>query len=143
MSKGAYIRLLCITQSHNTDNINMAKLPVEIVRIGNSFSKEIEDVIELLNKTQKEIQFSLLSTSDEEKFQLLNYKEAFVDELLDKIDKIRKDLKGYHPFVIALSSGHLKGEYDNLFGSCESENGVAIFTFHNVPDIIIPKAKIK
>lgn len=121
----------------------MAKLPVEIVRIGNSFNKEIEDVLELLNKTQKEIQFSLLSTSDEEKFQLLNYKEADVDEQLDKIDKIRNDLKGYHPFVIALSGGHLKSEYINLFGSCESEKGVAIFTFHNVPETIIPTAKIK
>jgi predicted nucleotide-binding protein len=121
----------------------MAKLPVEIVRIGNNFNKEIEEVIELMNNTQKEIHFSLLSTSDEERFQLLNYKDADVDEQLDKIDKIRNDLKGYHPFVIALSGGHLKSEYTNLFGSCTSEKGVAIFTFHNVPDIIIPKSKIK
>jgi predicted nucleotide-binding protein len=121
----------------------MAKLPIEIVRIGNDFNKEIEEVIDLINKTQQEICFSLLSTSDEEKFQLLNYKDADVDEQLDKIGKIRNDLKGYHPYVIAVSGGHLRSKYNNLFGSCKSVKGIAIFTFHNVPDIIIPKSKIK
>lgn len=121
----------------------MAKLPIEIVRIGNKFSTEIEEVIDLLNNAQKEIQFSLLSTSDEEKFQFLNYKEADVDEQIKEIDKIRNDLKGYHPFIIALCGGHLTNEYNNLFGSCQAKKGVAIFTFHNVPEIIIPTAKIK
>lgn len=121
----------------------MAKLPIEVVRIGNKFSKEIEQTIDLLNNTQREIQFSLLSTSDEEKFQILNYKEADVDEQIIKIDKIRNDLKGYHPFVIVLCDCHLKSEYSNLFGSCKAERGVAIFTFHNVPEIIIPTTKIK
>ena len=122
----------------------MAKLPIEIVRIGNNVEKEIDEVIELLNNTQKEIQFSVLSVSDEEKFQILNFNEVDVDEQLEKIEKIRDELKGYHPFMIAITNSHLVcDEYDNLFGSCISEKGLAIFTFYNVPDVIIPTDKIK
>lgn len=122
----------------------MAKLPVEIARIGNEFDKEIESVIELLNSFQKEIFFSLLSISEEEKFQILNFKEVDCDEQLDKILKIRNDLKGFHPYLIVTSSSYLKNnKYDNLFGGCDPDEGVALFTFKNVTDTIIAKDKIK
>lgn len=122
----------------------MAKLPVEIVRIGNHFNKEIEEAVSLIDNIQKEIQFSILPNSDEEKFQVLDFKQADANELLEKIKKIRGDLKGFHPYLIVVSNIFLSGEeYTNLFGEAHPEDGVAIFTFNNVPEIIIPTDKIK
>ena len=121
----------------------MAKLPIEIVRIGNSYSKNIENVIALLNQTQKEIQFSLLSSNEEEKFQLLDFKKADCNELIESIKTIRNELKGYHPYLVAITNTDLyNDEYTNLFGTCHSEKGVAIFTFNNVAELIIPEDKI-
>ncbi|MGY3090265.1 hypothetical protein ACVWYF_003320 [Hymenobacter sp. UYAg731] len=122
----------------------MAKLPVEIVRIGGTFNKEIEETVFLLDNLQKEIHFSMLSTADEEKFQLLDFKEANADDILGKIKKIRNDLKGFHPYLIVISNTFLSGkEYSNLFGEAHPEEGVAIFTFNGVPETIIPVEKIK
>jgi predicted nucleotide-binding protein len=122
----------------------MAKLPVEIVRIGKSFFKEIEEVVPLIDNIQKEIQFSILPAVDEVKFQLLDFKQADANELLEKIKKIRSELKGYHPYLIVISNIYLSGNgYTNLFGEAHPEEGIAVFTFNNVPDIIIPTNKIK
>ena len=66
----------------------MAKLPVEIVRIGNTFHKEIEETVALLDNIQKEIQYSILPSVDEEKFQLLDFKQADANELLEKIKAV-------------------------------------------------------
>lgn len=121
----------------------MAQLPVEIARIGNAFSEEIEAVVELFNNTQKEIRFSILSNSDEEKFQLLDFKQADTHELLDKIGRIRSELKGFHPYLLIITSTSLSNKlYDNLFGEAYPENGVAVFTFNNIADIIIPTRNI-
>jgi predicted nucleotide-binding protein len=46
--------------------------------------------------------------------------------------------------LIVISNAFLSGEkYNNLFGEAHPEDGVAIFTFNNVPEIIIPTEKIK
>ncbi len=73
----------------------MAKVPIEIVRIGNSFHKEIEEVVSLLESSQTEFQLSLLRPAEEGKFRLLEFKQAFADELLTKVKKVRNDLKGF------------------------------------------------
>lgn len=122
----------------------MAKLPIEILRIGNTFQNEIAETIILLNSSQNEIEFSLLSAADEEKFQLLNYQDTDCDKLLSEINTIRSQIKGYHPYLICITNSHLKGgKYKNLFGNNDNDKGLAIFTFNNVPDIIIPTNKIK
>lgn len=118
----------------------MAKLPIEIVRIGKLFHQDVAETISLLNLSQKEIEFSLLPDIDEEKFQLLDFRAAEALELLDKIKKIQNELKGYHPYLIVVTNIEFTG---NLFGEARPEEGLAVFTFRNIPNIIIPTPKIK
>jgi predicted nucleotide-binding protein len=122
----------------------MAKLPVEIVRIGKSFHGEIAEVVSLIDNIQKEFEFSILPSADEGKFQLLDFKQADANELLEKIKKIRSDLKGFHPYLVVISSIDLSSNGNtDLLGQAHPENGVAVFTFNNVPEIVIPTNKIK
>lgn len=122
----------------------MAKVPVEIVRIGKALQKEIEEVVLLLNSSQTEFNLSLLLPAEEAKFRLLEFKQAYVDELLKKVKKVRDDLKGFHPFVIAVSDTTLlRGDDTIICGNAYPENGVALFSFHNIGETVVPINKIK
>lgn len=122
----------------------MAKVPVEIVRIGKSFHKEIEEVVCLLDNAQTEFQLSLLRPVEEGKFRLLEFKQAHADELLTKVKKVRNDLKGFHPYIIAISdTALLRSDNSSVCGDAYPENGIALFTFNNVVEAVVPINKVK
>jgi len=122
----------------------MAKVPIEIVRIGNSFQKEIEEVVCLLDNIQTEFQLSLLRPAEEGKFRLLEFKQAFADELLTKVKKVRSDLKGFHPYLIAVSdTSLLRSDNSNVCGDAYPEQGVALFTFKHAVETVVPINKVK
>lgn len=74
---------------------------------------------------------------------MLAYKQASSKEFMDKMESIRTDIGGYHPFVIAVVDTKLEGQkFSNIFGSNRAEKGVAVFTVDNVDDVILPKEKI-
>ena len=52
-------------------------------------------------------------------------------------------IKGYHPFVIAITDSNLVGDkYLNIFGQDNGEDGLAVFTTNNVDNVIIPHDKM-
>jgi len=121
----------------------MAKIPIEIIRIGNNYHDEIKEAIDIANAEQEEFIFSFLKPEEERKFKSLNFEFGKVYELIPLIRDLRKDLKGYHPFTIFIVDGELEDEeYSNLFGSGKPPEGLFIFTGKNVPEVIIPKDKM-
>jgi hypothetical protein len=59
------------------------------------------------------------------------------------MEMLRSQIKGYHPFLIAIVDADLEGErYGNLFAANTSAKGLGIVTIANVPDIILPAERI-
>lgn len=121
----------------------MAKIPIEIIRIGKEYHSEIDSAIKIANDNQDEFVYDYLKPKQERKFSTLNFGKGKVQELIPILRQMRKELKGFHPFTIFVVDGELEDEeYSNLFGSGEPEEGLFIFTWNNVPDIIIPNDKM-
>ena len=124
----------------------MIKYPLEIVRIGNDFSNEIEESIELINHMQKEFEIRLADQAIEEQFQVLAFREVYADEILNKIIGIKNNLKGYHPNLLVITNSQVKIdgiEESSIFANTQAGLGASIITSCHVPDIIIPKEKMK
>jgi predicted nucleotide-binding protein len=121
----------------------MARIPIEIIRIGKEYHTEIDSAIGIANENQDEFVFSYVKPEQERKFSTLNFAKGKVQELIPILRQMRKELKGFHPFTIFVVDGELEDEeYSNLFGSGEPEEGLFILTWNNVPDIIIPNNKM-
>ena len=124
----------------------MIKFPLEIIRIGNSFAREIEESVELINNMQSEFEIQLAESTVEAEFQILNFREAYADELLGKIQKIKSGLKGYHPNLLVVTGTQLKldgNDESSLYANTLSEVGTSVVTHCHVPDIIIPIDRMK
>lgn len=124
----------------------MIKYPLEIIRIGNEYSKEIYESIVLINNMQNEFDVQIAESKIEEEFQILAFREVFADEILDKIITIKNGLKGYHPHLAVITNAQIKIDgvkQSSLFANTSPEIGASIFTTCHVPDIIIPKEKMK
>jgi len=85
----------------------------------------------------------LLKDNESKAFRTLAYKQASVKDVLDKMEMVRNDIGGFHPYIIALVDTKLDGaKFSNVFGSHRAENGVAVFTIANIDDTIFPNEKI-
>lgn len=124
----------------------MIKFPIEIIRIGNEFSKEIEESVVLLNNLQKEFDIQIADSRIEEQFQVLNFREVYDDEILMKVDEIKNGLKGYHPHLIAVTSSQIKltgNDNSSLYANTFPGLGTSIFTTFHVSEVIIPETRMK
>jgi len=121
----------------------MARIPIEIIRIGKEYYSEIDTAMRIANENQVEFTFGYLKPEQERKFSTLNFAKGKVHELMPILRQMRKDLKGFHPFSIFVVDSELEDEeYANLFGSGEPEEGLFVLTWKNVPDLIIPIDKM-
>jgi hypothetical protein len=121
----------------------MAQMPIEVVAIGDIPTKQFEGVVSLANSVQTEFKFIGLKDNEVKAFKTLAYKQATVKDVMNKMEAVRADIGGYHPYIIALVDTKLDGErFPNVFGSHRAEKGVAVFTTANVNDVIIPREKI-
>jgi len=121
----------------------MAQMPIEVVSIGDIPTEQFEKAIAIANDAQAEFVFGQFSKDDANAFRVLAYKQAAAKDFMDKMESIRTDIGGYHPFIITVVDTKLEGkEYSNLFGSNRAERGIAVFTIDNVDGIILPKEKI-
>lgn len=74
---------------------------------------------------------------------MLAFGHVRAPELLDRLAEVRKNARGFQPFLVALLDAPVDGEdYGNLFASSRAESGIGILTSANVPDLIIPKSKM-
>ena len=120
----------------------MAQMPLDVLVIGGAGEKDVREAVEIGNSLQSEFLISrpvLL----EEKAQWLGFKAAKSEELMDHLDVIRKEARGYHPYVIAIVDSYLDGvRFGNLFAGDRAEVGLGVLTTNGVPDVIIPESKL-
>jgi Predicted nucleotide-binding protein containing TIR-like domain len=117
----------------------VAKVPVEIVTVGEPALESILAAIQLANAEQSEFAFAQAPPSISAPLQIHTYKRARTTELLDLVERTRSESRGFHPFIIVATDAELAGEkFSNLFGSHRAEKGLAILTTALVPDVIIP-----
>ena len=118
----------------------MARIPIEIITIGNIPSADVEKAISLANTIQDEFRYQRLSESESESFGMLAFRNVTVRDLFDRMEEIRTEIGGFHPFLIALVDSRLQGKrYLNLFGSHRGAQGLAVVTVAGVESAIIPK----
>lgn len=121
----------------------MAKLPIEIVEIGNIPAEDITQAILVANSLQDEFLFSRMTKVDSQEFAMLAFREVRIKDFLDSLEEFRTQIRGFHPFIIAIVDSELEGvKYTNLFGSNRGEKGLAIVTISNVENVIIPSGKM-
>jgi hypothetical protein len=121
----------------------MAVVPIEVVGIGDVTTDDVTAALALANLVQKEFFFTEIPDHQATGLRMHAYTHARASELLDLLESFRKDIRGYHPFLIAIVDAHLDGtQYGNLFGSHRAEKGTAVATVANVPDIIVPRDRM-
>lgn len=121
----------------------MAQMPVEIVDIGSIPNEWIDDALAKANSIQKEFLYSRLPESDNQQFRMYAYKHIEASQFLDSMDKVRNNIRSYHPHVIAFIDANLDGDdYSNIFASNRGEKGLGVVTIANVPDVIIPNDRM-
>ena len=117
----------------------MAKVPVEIVIVGETALESISAALQLANAEQSEFIFAQAPPSISAPLQIHTYKRAKTNDFLDLVERTRSESRGFHPFIIVATDAELDGEkFSNLFGSHRAEKGLAILTTALVPDVIIP-----
>lgn len=121
----------------------MARMPVEIIPIGGAHLRDIDEAITIANSSQDEFAYTRLAADDERRFNVYAFRRIVADELLNVIEQERDRLRGYHPFLLAITDAYLDGDrYTNLFGDSRGDNGIGVLTIANVPDVIIPSDRI-
>jgi|GEM_PF-1649318 len=121
----------------------MARMPIEVVKIGRSDDPSIQEALALCNQLQTEFDYTRLSLDAEGPFTMLAFDRVFAPYVLDLLAKTRSELRGFHPFLIAVTDAPVDGEdYGNLFGSSRSEAGLGLLTSAGVPELIIPQPKM-
>jgi predicted nucleotide-binding protein len=121
----------------------MATMPIEVVDMGEIAVDMLDQAILTANSLQTEFNFSRLSDIDASRFRMHSFHEILADHLLDDMDRLRLEIKGYHPFLIALTDARLNGErFSNLFAANRSERGLGIVTTANVVGTILPADRL-
>lgn len=121
----------------------MARVPIEIVSVGNVSIVEVEQAISIANSVQNEFLFNGLEPIDAQPFKMLAYKESLAEALLNVIEERRAYIRGFHPFLIVIVDTELRGKhFSNLFGSHRAHKGIAVISNFKVENIIIPKGRM-
>lgn len=117
----------------------MAKVPVEVVTIGETALESIPAALQLANTEQSEFTFALAPLSISESLQMHTYKRAKTTDFFNHMENARSESRGFHPFIIVATDAALDGKrFSNLFGAHQAEKGLAIMTTAQVPNNIIP-----
>jgi nucleoside phosphorylase len=105
---------------------------IEIISVGGKFDDHIAEAKQLLNGVQDEFRFSLAP------MRLRGYGVNFVQseyhthEVFKILKKYQDHAKGMRPYLIAVLDTELSGvKYNNLFGSHEAEEGLAVITLRD------------
>lgn len=117
----------------------MAQMPIEIIEIGNIPDEWISPALSLANSLQNEFIYVRLPETEAQQLKMYAFNLVEVPEFIDRMEQIRSDLRGYHPYILAFIDAQLNGkDYTNLFASDRAEVGLGVLTTANVPGIIIP-----
>lgn len=121
----------------------MARVPIEVAVVGTIDLADIPSAMALANAEQDEFIFQAAAKDIQDRMQMHAYAEVEADGFFDQMERIRFEVRGFHPFIIAAIDSHLHGkQYSNLFGSHRAEKGVAATTTDLVADIILPRDRM-
>jgi len=121
----------------------MARVPIEIVVVGTNDLAEVPSAMALANAEQDEFSFQAASHEFQGQMQMHAYANVKADIFFDQMERIRTEVRGFHPFVIAAIDAHLDDtQYSNLFGSHRAEKGFAVATTDQVADFILPRDRM-
>jgi len=121
----------------------MAQMPVEIIEVGDLREFDVSRALSLANSLQQEFVFYPLDERDANELRNHSFRELSTVHFLKSMDDCRTRMAGYHPFLIAFVDAYLKGvDCENIFGSDQPKKGLAVFTTHSVPEIIIPRDRM-
>ncbi|AEE54462.1 hypothetical protein [Haliscomenobacter hydrossis] len=124
----------------------MAKMPIEIITVSERFQflKELRGAIDYANDLQEDFFFELLAPAERAHFEFISFdKVRHSREVLQSMDTIRKQIKGFHPFLILVVESELETDnLANIFGSAHGKKGLALFTTSNVAVLIVPEDKM-
>lgn len=119
----------------------MARMPIEILLIGKKQEMAVTQAMTLANRLQDKFEYARLDPDEEQRFTMLEFEKIYAPDFLDTVARMRDDVRGYHPFVIAIVDTPLDGrDYSNLFCSSRGETGLGVLTSANVPELIVPHA---
>jgi hypothetical protein len=106
----------------------MAQMPIEIVEVGDVPTDAIGEAVAFANSVQHEFVYSVLPPTDAEHFRVHAFRRMRANGFLDTMESIRKQLRGYHPYLLSIVDAELDGEdYGNIFGSNRAETGVGAY----------------
>ncbi len=121
----------------------MAKMPIEIISIGNVPRSTLQASVEIANSAQNEFLFELMPENQFADIQLHEFDEVHAEEFLDVLDDERKEARGFHPYIIAFINSFLIGDgVVNLFSFEIGQKGLSVTTIYNVPNLIIPSDRL-
>lgn len=116
----------------------MGQMPVDIVTVNGEPDTHIQAAVSTANSVQRSFVFDYLSEHDAASLRLNAYRRVVASSLLAEIERTRRNVSGYCPYLIAFTTAALDGDgYSNLFGSHNAQAGVAVVTSSNVPSVII------
>lgn len=122
----------------------MARMPIEVVLVGEREESSIQEALALCNSLQGEFDYLRLPPEEEQGFQMLSFQRIYAPNFLDSMQSVRDHMRGFHPFIVGVVDSPVDGnDYSNLFGSSRAESGLGIITTANVADVIIPQAKME
>ncbi len=121
----------------------MAQMPIEVVDVGDLAAFDPGRALALANSLQSEFVYLRLPEKDALGLQSYAFKKMNTRVFLDRMNKFRNEITGFHPYLIAFVDSYLDdGKYENIFGSDQPEKGLAVFTTCGVADTIIPKERM-
>lgn len=121
----------------------MARVPVEVIDVSQSIGKIVHQTMQLANSLQEEFWFTAFSPEEEHQFYPYAFRNIKSTDFLDVMRKVRQEMRGYHPYMIAIVDAYVEGTtYSNLFGSHRAKAGIAFFTTHGVFEHIVPTTRI-
>lgn len=121
----------------------MARVPIEVLAVGNKDLSDLPSALALANAEQVEFSFEFAPEEISRKMHMHAYANVKVGEFFDNLERIRTEARGFHPFIIAAVDSALDGQkYLNLFGSHRAERGIAVTTTSQVADLIVPKDRM-
>lgn len=122
----------------------MAQIPVEILTAGDLPDDHLERALTTANTLQAEFTYSFFPEDAQADFRAFAVGHVKDDDALNRLDDAREREGGYHPFCIGFIDGEIDARdgYTNVFGSDRPDDGLAVFTIANVPNLIIPEERL-
>lgn len=121
----------------------MAIMPIEVALSGSVSAELFGDIIARANAAQAEFAFILLDEATSQDLRQHAYRRVVADEYLNIMQAYRDSLRGFHPYLISFIDSDVDGaRFSNLFGSHRAEAGLAVATVSNVPNVIVPAARM-